>query len=314
MTKNNFNITSVSTVLLNLGKISFMKTLSVLILLLSASCMKAQNQLDIQGHRGARGLMPENSTPAFMRALEEGVTTLELDVVITKDKQVLISHDPYMLSEICSKPDGSPVEKNEVNDLNIYQMTYAEVQEFDCGSRGNSRFPEQQKMKTTKPLLKDMIEMVEAHLIEYNLPKVGYNIEIKSVESEYSISQPQVDEFSVLVLEVVTAQLDNDRFTIQSFDFNVLRHLHEANPEVRLVALVENTKGVESNLVSLGFVPEVYSPYFMLLKKKDIDFCHQQGMKVIPWTVNTLKQMQKLSDDGVDGIITDYPNLAKGLK
>ena len=101
-------------------------------------------------------------------------------------------------------PDGSAVEKNEVKDLNIYQMIYAEVQNFDCGSRGNARFPEQQKMKTTKPLLKDMIEMVEAHLTKNNLPEVGYNIEIKSVESEYGISQPQVDEFSKLVLAVIT--------------------------------------------------------------------------------------------------------------
>lgn len=276
--------------------------------------MKAQNQLDIQGHRGARGLMPENSIPAFMRALEEGVTTLELDVVITKDKQVLISHDPYMLSEICAKPDGTAVEKNEVKDLNIFQMTYAEVQNFDCGSRGNARFPEQQKMKTTKPLLKEMIEMVEAHLAKNNLPKVGYNIEIKSVESEYGISQPQVDEFSKLVLDVITEQLDNDRFTIQSFDFNVLKYLHETYPKVRLVALVENTKGVESNLVSLGFVPEVYSPYYILLKKTDIDLIHEKGMKVIPWTVNKRNDMERLVADGVDGIITDYPNLAKGLK
>jgi glycerophosphoryl diester phosphodiesterase len=300
--------------LINFGKIVAMKITATILLLFIASCLNAQAPLDIQGHRGARGLMPENSIPAFMRALEEGVTTLELDVVITKDKQVLVSHDPYMLSGICSKPDGTAVSRDEVKDLNIYQMTFKEVQGYDCGSLGNRRFPEQQKMKTTKPLLSDLITQVEAYLFEKNLPKVGYNIEIKSVENEYELSQPLVGEFSELVLDVIIEKLENERFTIQSFDFNVLKHINVTYPDVRLVALIENPRGVESNLSALGFVPEVYSPYFKLLKKKDIEFCHQQGMKVIPWTVNSLKEMQQLADDGVDGIITDYPNLAKGLK
>ncbi|WP_323756848.1 glycerophosphodiester phosphodiesterase family protein [Roseivirga sp.] len=291
-----------------------MKTSVFLLFCLSLSCTKVQEPLDVQGHRGARGLMPENSIPAFMKALEEGVTTLELDVVITKDKQVVVSHDPYMLSGICSKPNGEPVTKEEEQELNIYQMDYAEVVGYDCGSRGNARFPEQEKTETVKPLLADLISLVEDHLKENNLPKVGYNIEIKSVESEYNVSQPEVDEFSKLVLAIIRERLTNDRFTIQSFDFNVLKHLHKSNPNVRLVALVENDKGVNANLEALGFTPEVYSPYYVLLVKKDIDLIHEKGMKVIPWTVNDRKDMERLVVDGVDGVITDYPNLAKGLK
>tara|TARA_R110001592_G_scaffold6425_1_gene34575 strand:+ start:2161 stop:3048 length:888 start_codon:yes stop_codon:yes gene_type:complete len=287
---------------------------TLLIVMYFNSCSKAQEPFDVQGHRGARGLMPENSIPAFMRALKEGVTTLELDVVITKDKQVVVSHDPYMLSDICSKPNGQPVTKDEEKTLNLYQMDYDEVVGYDCGSRGNARFPDQVKIATVKPLLADLISMVEDHLKENNLPKVGYNIEIKSVESEYNVSQPEVDEFSELVLEVIRERLSNDRFTIQSFDFNVLKHLHKSNPEVRLVALVENAKGIDANLEALGFTPEVYSPYYILLKKEDIDLIHEKGMKVIPWTVNDRKDMERLVADGVDGVITDYPNLAKGLK
>lgn len=291
-----------------------MKTILPILVCLTLSCANAQEPLDIQGHRGARGLMPENSIPAFMRALEEGVTTLELDVVITGDKQVLVSHDPYMLSDICNKPNGETVNRGDVKDLNIYKMEYSEVVRYDCGSRGNKRFPEQVKTATVKPLLADVISMVEDHLEENNLPKVGYNIEIKSVESEYGVSQPNVAEFSKLVLDVVQERLKNERFTIQSFDFNVLKHLHKSNPEVRLVALVENAKGIEANLEALGFTPEVYSPYYIQLKKKDIDLIHEKGMKVIPWTVNDRKDMERLVADGVDGIITDYPDRAKGLK
>lgn len=93
----------------------------------------------------------------------------------------------------------------------------------------------------------------------------------------------------------------------------MLKHIHQAYPKVALVALVENKKGVEANLSDLGFVPEVYSPSYLLLNKRAVDLCHEKGMKVIPWTVNDRYRMEKLIEMGVDGIITDYPNRAKGL-
>ncbi|MBO6497654.1 MAG: glycerophosphodiester phosphodiesterase [Roseivirga sp.] len=275
--------------------------------------LKSQ-ELDVQGHRGARGLMPENTIPAFIRALEEGATTLELDVVITKDKQVVISHEPYMSASICSKPNGQPVTNSEMEQFNIYQMTYAEVSRFDCGIRGNSRFPEQQKMAVSKPLLVDMIKQVENYLAEKGLPKVTYNIELKSTSKGDGISHPQVEEFADIVQAVLDQVLTNDRYTIQCFDFRVLKYYHQKYPDVDLVALVENMKGVKGNLKELGFVPEVYSPYHALLSRKDIEICHQEGMKVILWTVNDRDRMEKLVNWGVDGIITDYPDRAKGLR
>lgn len=275
--------------------------------------LKSQ-ELDVQGHRGARGLVPENTIPAFIRALEEGVTTLELDVVITKDKQVVISHEPYMSASICSKPNGQPVTNSEMEQFNIYQMTYAEVSRFDCGIRGNSRFPEQQKMAVSKPLLVDMIKQIENYLAEKGLPKVAYNIELKSTPKGDGISHPQVEEFADIVQTVLDQVLTNDRYTIQCFDFRVLKYYHQKYPDVDLVALVENMKGVKGNLKELGFVPEVYSPYHALLSRKDIELCHQEGMKVIPWTVNDRDRMEKLVNWGVDGIITDYPDRAKGLR
>lgn len=289
-----------------------MKKCLLAILLLAMQWSQAQT-LDIQGHRGARGLLPENSIPAFLRALEEGVTTLELDVVITKDKQVVISHEPYMSGSICSKPDGSPVEANESQQLNIYQMTYEQVKAFDCGSRGNKRFTEQQKMATVKPLLIDMIDAVEDYLAKNNLPKVSYNIELKSSPSRDGIYHPQVNEFSDIVQRTIASKLSRERYTIQCFDFRVLQYFHKTYPEVSLVALVENRKGVKANMDDLGFIPQVYSPNFRLISKKDIAYCHEQGMKVVPWTVNTLKDMKQLVEKGVDGIITDYPDRAKEL-
>lgn len=295
-----------------LGKIEVMKYIFTLAFSFMFSAVFAQ-QLDIQGHRGARGLVPENTIPAFIRAIEEGVTTLELDVVITKDKQVLVSHEPYLSADICSKPNGEPVAKGEAHDFNIYQMTYAEIAKYDCGIRGNSRFPEQEPMKVSKPLLKDVIDAAEQYLADNNLPKVQYNIELKSSEEGDGVSHPEVAEFSELVFDLLSDKLAADRYTIQCFDFRVLQYWHKTYSNVRLVALVENIKGVEKNIETLGFTPYAYSPYYKLLNKKSVATCHAMGMKVVPWTVNTLKEMKDLVELGVDGIITDYPNLAKGL-
>jgi glycerophosphoryl diester phosphodiesterase len=270
-------------------------------------------QLDIQGHRGARGLLPENTIPAFIRALEEGVTTLELDVVITKDKQVVISHEPYMSADICSKPNGEAVSKSEAHELNIYRMTYEEVASFDCGSRGNARFPQQEQMKVAKPLLREMIRTVENYLKKNNLPPVMYNIELKSSPKGDGISHPQVSEFADLVQQVIAQELPESRYTIQCFDFRVLKYYHEKYPQVTLVALVSNARRVEATVETLGFTPAIYSPNHTFLRKKDVELSHSLGMKVVPWTVNDRERMEKLVEWGVDGIITDYPDRAKGL-
>ena len=290
-----------------------MKKLIYLLFLLPVSLLHAQN-LDIQGHRGARGLLPENTIPAFIKAIDEGVTTLELDVVVTKDKKIVLSHEPFLSHEICLTLQGSGINKKEERLFNIYQMTYEEVREFDCGSKPHPRFPDQQKMKVSKPLLIDLIRQVEMYLKEKGLPKVNYNIELKSTPKGDGVFHPGVKEFSDLVFDALKNKLPKERFTIQCFDFRILQYWHQAYPEIELVTLVENMKGIDKNLEALGFMPAVYSPYYQLLTQKDIDYLHQKGIKVIPWTINSRKEMQKMAHMGVDGIITDYPDRAKGLK
>ncbi len=271
-------------------------------------------KFDLQGHRGARGLMPENTIPAFLTALNNGVTTLELDVVITKDGQVLVSHEPYMSSEMCLKPDGTTISPEEALKLNIYKMTVAETQQFDCGLKAHPRFPEQKKVKITKPLLKEVIAAAEDHIKSYTLYEVDYNIEIKSVKEEEGKYQPSVQEFSEKVFEVINQYLPLERVVIQSFDFRVLQYWHKKYPHVRLAALVENQKSVEANLKELGFNPSVYSPDFMLLKSQAaVTELKKKKIRVIPWTVNEPADMKRLRAWGVDGIITDYPNRALEL-
>ncbi|RDB05814.1 glycerophosphodiester phosphodiesterase family protein [Runella aurantiaca] len=264
-----------------------------------------------QGHRGSRGLMPENTIPAFLKALDLKVNTLELDVVVSKDRQVVVSHDPYFHPDFSIDPYGKPVPKGEK--INLYELSYDEIKRYDVGSNGNPNFPQQTKLKVYKPLLREMIEAVETYRIKNNLPLFWYNIEIKSEEKEYDKSQPQPAVFSDLVYHEIIKLLPADRVILQSFDFNVLKHWKKqidagVYQKVTLAALVSNLRGIEKNLEDLGFTPDVYSPYFQLLSKEKVQQLHALGMKVIPWTVNTTEEMKRIKAMGVDGIITDYPD------
>ena len=292
--------------------------LLLLCMIATAFVSSAPVPFDIEGHRGCRGLMPENTIPAFLKALDLGVTTLEMDVVISKDRQVVVSHEPYFNAAFSIKPDGTPVDKKEQKDLVLYQMNYADIKQYDTGSNGNPAYPEQQKLKTYKPLLIDVIEQAEAYRKAKNLPDFSYNIELKSEPSEYNKSQPEPEPFCELVQAIIAKQLPPERVVIQSFDFAILKQWKKGvqagnYPDVRLSALVENLRSPEKNLEELGFKPDVYSPYFKLLSQDKINRLHEKNIQVIPWTVNQRDDMIRLKAWGVDGLITDYPDRAIGL-
>ncbi|MFM6948409.1 MAG: glycerophosphodiester phosphodiesterase family protein [Aquirufa sp.] len=268
----------------------------------------------IQGHRGCRGLYPENTIVAFEHALDLGIQVLEMDVCISKDGQVVVSHEPYMNALYASFPDGSLVTKEQQEKLNLYQMTYDEIKQFDVGKRGNALFPEQQKIACFKPLLSDVLKMAEAFRKKTG-KAIYYNIEIKSDEKEYGISQPKsVEEFSQRVHEVMQNQVDSKFLILQSFDFNVLKFWHQKIQNgqyapVKLSALVSR-KSPENTLKDLGFAPDIYSSSYTALDASAVDFCHANNIQVIPWTVNEPEEMKKLIQLKVDGFITDYPNRA----
>ncbi|WP_461107886.1 glycerophosphodiester phosphodiesterase family protein [Spirosoma koreense] len=278
---------------------------------------------DLQGHRGCRGLRPENTLSAFLKALDLGVTTLEMDVVISQDHQVVVSHEPYFSAAYSVDPTGKPVTKKDQKKLQLYQMSYTDIRQYDVGANGNPAYPQQQKVRTYKPLLSEVIEQAEAYRKIKNLPTFSYNIEIKSDPDEYAKSQPDPATFCNLVQAVLKNQIQlgrisTDRIIIQSFDFNTLRYWkQQANlghyPDIRVSALVQNLRSPEKNIAQLGFRPDIYSPNFHLLSKRRLDQLHTRGILVIPWTVNNLRDMKRLKEWGVDGIITDYPDRASGI-
>lgn len=271
-------------------------------------------KFDVQGHRGCRGLRPENTIPAFLLALDSGVTTLEMDVVITRDRQVVVSHEPWMSGSICRDPEGKEIASQDSLRHNIFRLTYAEVQAYDCGSKGNERFPEQMKMPAYKPLLRDVIVAVENHIKNHTRYEVDYNIEIKSDPRGDDIFHPKPEEFSRLVYDLLDAYLPLNRVVIQSFDFRVLKYWHATYPTIRLAALVENKKGMEANLKSLGFTPSVYSPHYSFVTPEVVKRSRELKMRLIPWTVNDEREMLSLKGMGVDGFITDYPDRAAKYK
>lgn len=289
-------------------------------ILLLASCTASQksttamSNFDAQGHRGSRGLMPENTIPAMLKAIDLGVTTLELDAVISKDKEVVVSHEPFFNHEISMKPDGKPVAPAEERALNIYQMTYEEVSAFDVGSKPNPRFPDQQKVRASKPLLRELLDATEAYAGQKGRT-LFYNIETKSTPRGDGTFHPAPAEFVDLLMGVVQSKGLEERVIIQSFDFRTLQYLHDKYPTIKTAMLIEdnNTRSLDDQLQSLGFTPTIYSPHHSLVTPALIEKCHEKGIKVIPWTVNTLKRMEKLKEMGVDGIISDYPNLFQQL-
>jgi len=257
---------------------------------------------DWQGHRGARGEAPENTIPAMLRGLQDGVTTLEMDVVVTNDSILILSHEPYFNPDICDFKKGDSLENN------IFLLNWEQIKEVDCGSQGNSNFTGQESQKASKPRLIDVLSAVEEATINLNIPSPNFSIEIKSRPEWEGVYHPEYKVYAQLLLDFVNNLSLQERVSIQSFDPRVLQYIHQRQAEISLVYLTEDSLKIPSEQIKeLGFYPDVYSCYYPLLKEHHLRQLQSQGIKVIPWTVNEIDEAKQLIDFGVDGIITDYP-------
>ncbi|WP_343524688.1 glycerophosphodiester phosphodiesterase family protein [Pedobacter sp.] len=272
-----------------------------------------KKKFDIQGKAGARGIMPENTIEGMLKALDLGVTTLEMDAVISKDKQVVLSQEPYFNNEISLQLNGKPITLKDQKKFNIYQMDYEEVKKFDVGSKVHSRFPGQMKFKAYKPLLTETIDAVEAYVKEHKLAKPMYSIETKTIKNGDNEFHPEPAEFVDLIMEIINAKKLSKRVILESFDMRTLQYLHEKYPKIQTSLLIDEKEPFEDYIEKLGFKPTIYSPYSVLVGKGLVDRCHAMGIKIIPWTVNTVKELKYFMDLGVDGVLTDYPNIMRQL-
>ena len=285
--------------------------------------------LDIQGHRGARGLAPENTLPAFARALAIGVTTLELDCAVTKDGVVVVSHDPAFNPDTTRGPDGKWLEKTGPA---IWALTYKELQHYDVGrlnpaSAYAKRWPEQRAADGTRiPRLADLFALVKKSGNE----TVRFNIETKISPLAPAQTTGPEDFVRSLISAVRSAGMV-ERTAIQSFDWRTLQVVQKEAPEIPTVYLTVE-KGFMDSIQrdkpsspwTAGFhvsryggsMPRmvkaaggaVWSPYHAETTREQVKEAQALELKVVVWTVNEPADMRRLIEWGVDGIISDYPD------
>lgn len=280
---------------------------------------------DLQGHRGARGLLPENTLPAFERALAIGVSTLEMDAAITADGVVVISHDPVLNPDLVRGPDGQWLTRPPA----IRQLTWAQLQTYDVGrirpgSRYAQTFAQQQPIDGTRmPRLADVFQRVKALRADH----VQFDIETK-IDPRRPENTLAPEAFVQALLAVIRAEGMEERVMIQSFDWRTLRLVQQQAPRVRTVYLsiqrpTANTIDAEPGLWTAGLtraehgsVPKmvraaggpIWSPNFNDLTPELLREAQSLGLKVIPWTVNEVADIARLIDWKVDGLISDYPD------
>jgi glycerophosphoryl diester phosphodiesterase len=285
----------------------------LLLIFAFTSCQPNQNNMitktfDIEGHRGCRGLMPENTIPAFLKAMDLKVNTLEMDLAITADKQVIVSHEPYFRAGISMDPNGIPITKEDQLNHNMYQMTYDSIKKYDVGTLPDSNHPDRANVAAYRPLFSEVVRTVKEYCTQHDRGLPDFNIEIKREPQYDNLYHPAVEEFVDLVLAQVDQLGISDQTIIQSFDLESLQITKQKSPNLRLALLIENEDSPQVNVEKLGFIPEIYSCYFKLIDQSLMDYCKINNIAVIPWTVNKNEDIKAMIDMGVDGIISDYPN------
>jgi len=262
--------------------------------LLAVAAMGAEKRILIHGHRGARALRPENTLAAFEYAIKAGADYLELDLAVTKDGVLVVSHDPVLPQAICQGPKGAT--------RAIHQMTLAELRRWDCGSLKNPEFPRQQPVPGERvPTLDEVLALAPRG-------EFGFNIEIK-VPRDASLAPP-VEEFARKVVEAVRKHGLEKRVIIQSFDFRATRAVHRLAPELRVAALIGKDPR-EFPAVAREAHASIVSPQYRLVTPEKVKRAHEAGFEVVPWTADDPEVWRDLADAGVDAIITDDPAALK---
>ncbi|MES2448448.1 MAG: glycerophosphodiester phosphodiesterase family protein [Bacteroidota bacterium] len=294
--------------------------LSIFSVALLAACSQLaykQNKMDVEfpafsaeAHRGGRGLMPENTIIAMQDAMNyPAITTLEMDTHITKDGKVVVTHDDYLSPGFMLTTDGKEIPTSDSKKYAIFQMDYEQLKTFDIGTKINKGFPQQKKIKTYIPLLADLIDTVQKDINQKNKKQLFYNIETKCDAAGDNVVNPTPEVFVKLLMDVIEQKKIMSYVVIQSFDKRTIQIINKKYPGVKTSFLVSNKKTYEENMADLGYKPFILSPNYNMVDASLVQKAHANGIKVIPWTVNTKEEINNLRALKVDGIITDYPNL-----
>lgn len=265
---------------------------------------------EIHGHRGCRGYYPENTIRGFLHAVGMNIDAIEMDVVISKDHQVVVSHEPFMHRKKCLWPTLQAITKEQELGLGLYQMHYHQIKDFDCGLLSHPNFPLLHTGAAHKPLLSEVIKAVELEIQLAEKKTITYNIEIKSEPDAVGKSQPDYITFVDLVLsEIINFKIEN-RVIIQSFDKEILKTLRRRNKDIKISLLIEDNTAPDIHINDLGFLPHILASDYNFLTADKVMQLHAKQIKVFAFTVNKLSDIQQMLAIGVDAIITDYPDIA----
>ena len=280
--------------------------LPLLAALLVVGCKSPKPVIDVQAHRGGAGLFPENTIPAMKNAIDLGVNTLEFDLQLSQDGEVVVSHDNYFHPRYSTRPDGTLILAEDPKEF-LYTMPYDSIAKYDVGTRFVERWPTQQKMAVAKPLARELIEETEA----YGGGKLNYNIEIKSWPGDgEGTLWPDYKTFCDACVPLLVELIPLDRLIVQCFDPRSLEYIHETWPDVTLSFLTEaDLTDVEEIMGMLSFQPAWWSPESSVVTPENVAWCHERGIKVVPWTVDDPEEMKRLVDCGVEAIISNYPDV-----
>jgi len=263
----------------------------------------------VHAHRGGAALYPENTIPAMLHAVSIGVPMLELDLHVTRDSQVVVSHDAYMNAVKALKPDGTEIPAGNDKEYAIYSMTYDSLKRYDVGTRPNPAFPNRKNIKCSVPLVSDLIDSVEHYTHVKGLAPVGYNIEIKSWPDKDGIYSPDYRTFADLCLNVLLSKKLGDRLLLQCFDPRTLNYVHEKYPDMRISYLVKDKYvSFEELMKRINFVPQVISPDHTMVDAEFMKNARFFSMEVVPWTVDKKNEVMRLEELGVDAVITNQPD------
>ena len=275
---------------------------SLLTILFTMELNAQPNPVKIYGHRGCRGLYPENTLIAFKHAIDQGVDGIEWDVVVSKNKELVISHEPYLDASYCLDTNGEEISSSEGKKINFYNLSVDEIQKFDCGSKGNVKHSEQTKLRCYKPTVQEAFDSLQ-------LKEVTILFEVKSEDTDYGIYQPEPTEYAEIIAKEIEDFEFKENIIFMCFDPNLLEALHNLLPDYRYVYLTYKPfTSIKKFLKQISFKPYALGMYHPTITKRDVKLLHEQEVNVFAWTVNKVEQSEKLKRYGVDGIITDYPD------
>ncbi|HRP69679.1 MAG TPA: glycerophosphodiester phosphodiesterase family protein [Turneriella sp.] len=268
-------------------------------------------KIELHGHRGARGLAPENTWPAFEKAIRLGIDAVELDVQLTRDDAFVIHHDAFTNSKLCQKDNGARIHARAIQSL-----TVTELKTLDCGSKKNKLFPEQENIPHTRLITLDEF-FIHVRQAESDFPQakdVRFNIEIKILPN-ITFTDTYLHNVAKRILQIAAAHSMTKRIMVPSFELRLLPFVKAIDATVPTAALFISSKRSHRKRTPRDFVEraqkyqaDIIAPYYKDITPQLIIYTHRKNLRIFAWTVNEPSDIKKIIAMGVDGIISDYPD------